>query len=92
MRNKWLGLLNILVIIVNGVLFILPKQPVHNMPENAAGILIMIMLTVVALFFVHIILLGVALYWRKKGLLRALSVIYFPVSVALWLYVFINFL
>lgn len=88
MQTKILQLVNILLIVVNGIIFVMPKKPVSNMQSNAAGMMIMIAIGIGVLYIAHIILLSISMYYNKPLLLRVLTVIAVPLSMAFWYFMY----
>lgn len=88
MQNKILQVVNILIVLVNSIIFIIPKKPVSHMQTNAAGLMVLVAVVVVLIHITHIVLLAIAMYYRKQTLLIALSIFLIPLSLLYWLFVF----
>lgn len=81
---KLLQRINVLIIIINGLVFFMPKKPVPGMHTNAAGGLALFALAVVVIMLLHLILFIVASAYGKTLLLKILTGIIIPVSLLFW--------
>lgn len=82
--TKNLKIANILIVVVNSILFISPRAPISYMPSNAAGMLIIIAVAIAFIYLAHLVLLIIALCYQKTVLLRVLSFIMIPLSLLFW--------
>jgi hypothetical protein len=79
-------LVNVALLIVNAVIFFVPKKPMSNVSSNAAGILALIAMVIIVIFALHLILTGVAIYYNKIMLLKILTFLMVPASLVFWFY------
>lgn len=88
MSPKVLGVINIIIAILNGIIIFMPKKPVSGIHSNAAGGLIIFGLGMLIVLVLHVILLSVGLYYQKTTLLRVITFIIIPISVLFWYFMF----
>jgi hypothetical protein len=76
-------ILNVSLLIINGVVLFIPKT-MHGVHTNAAGGLMLIALAMLFIFASHLILTGIGLYYSKTKLLKGVGVIMVPISLMIW--------
>ena len=81
---KLLQLINVLIIVINGLVLFMPKKPISGMHSNAAGGLMLIALAVIVVLVIHLILFIVASVYGKTLLLKILTGVMIPVSLLFW--------
>ncbi len=81
---KILQLINVLLIIINGLVFFMPKKPISGMHTNAAGGMMLIALVIIVVSVLHLILFIVASVYGKTLLLKILTGVMIPVSFLFW--------
>ncbi len=82
--TKLLQLINIVLIVINGLVFFMPKKPVSGMHTNAAGGLMLFALALIVILLLHLILFIVAYLYGKTLLLKILTGIMIPLSLLFW--------
>lgn len=79
--------INIVLLLINVVVFFAPKKPMSNVNSNAAGMLALIAVVMIIVFFIHVTLTSIAIYFNKETLLRVTTYIMVPASMVFWWYV-----
>jgi hypothetical protein len=77
-------ILNIALIIINGIVLFIPKRPMTGVHSNAAGGLMMIALAMLFVFAAHIILTVVAIYYQKDLMIKIVGIVMIPLSLMIW--------
>ncbi|NJN41722.1 MAG: hypothetical protein HC811_05285 [Flammeovirgaceae bacterium] len=80
--SEFYKIANVLIIVGNVILILIPKKTVSNVHSNAAGTLSMIAIGLAVVYLIHIVLFIVAIYFNKMQLLRILTFIYMPITLS----------